>query len=237
MCDPITIAGAALTAAGTAANYVASSKINAARDDVLAAERIRQRGYDQQADAINNTARGRYEGFGDKQETTAGTLGEMYREASNTPPSAPENSVMPTSSSNITVNEENARRADAKAFTDNQANALGVLRSFGELFGGISRDTARDAGEIGQIGGFKRGSSSIVPFELEEANKAGSGLSLFGDLLTGAGQVGMTAGLSGAKLPSWLGGGGPIKLTGAVKPSAIGALYTPAAAAGIGPLY
>lgn len=44
MCDPITIAGIALTAGSTIANTIAANRVQRARDDALAAERIRQRG-------------------------------------------------------------------------------------------------------------------------------------------------------------------------------------------------
>lgn len=119
---------------------------------------------------------------------------------------------MPTSTSNIVVKEEAKQRDKARALTDQSGAALGELRAFGDVLGTISRDQARDAGAVGQIGGFKSGSSGVLPFELDEAGRAGDGMKLFGDILGGAGSVATGAGLSGGglhQLPTWLGGGTP----------------------------
>ncbi|AAL44650.1 hypothetical protein EN41_19925 [Agrobacterium tumefaciens] len=61
--------------------------------------------------------------------------------------------------------------------------ALGRLRAFGDVLGENSRLQARDASQIGQIGGFKRGSSNVMAYELDAANQKGNGLKLFGDAL------------------------------------------------------
>ena len=63
----MTIAGLALTAGSTVANYSAQAQIEAARNDALAAERIRQNGLNQEADALNLTSRDRYKEFGADQ--------------------------------------------------------------------------------------------------------------------------------------------------------------------------
>ena len=51
---------------------------------------------------------------------------------------------------------------------------------------------------IGQIGGFKRGSSSITPLELEAANEKGAGLKMFGDVLGLGGSLLTSKGLGGS---------------------------------------
>ncbi len=108
--------------------------------------------------------------------------------------------ALPSSTSNITVREEERQRNNAQQFTNQQGQALGQLRSFGDFLGGIGRDQARDASLIGQIGGFKMGSQGVLPYELDEAGKAGDGMRFFGDLLGGAGSVATGAGLSGQGL-------------------------------------
>jgi len=63
--------------------------------------------------------------------------------------------------------------------------------------GDLGREQARDAGLIGQIGSFKKGSSAVLPYELEAAQEKGGTAKLFGDLLGLGGSVATAAGLGG----------------------------------------
>lgn len=199
MCDPVTITGVALSAASAGLNAAAQSKVTNARNDALSAERIRQQGYDQEAAALNTKSQDRYEKFEPQQAAKAKSLGDFFTQQAVPQPQAAE-AIAPTSS-NITVQAEAAERGKAKAFTDRTGQALGELRSFGDVLGGLSRLQARDASQVGQIGGFKKGSSAVTAYELEAANSKGNGLKTFGDILGGLGKIGVGAGLSGAKLP------------------------------------
>lgn len=207
MCTPMAVVGLALSAGSTALNSIAAGKAKRARDDALAAERIRQSGFDQEAQALNVQSQDRYVGFDDKQEDRAAELGDFFKgqkiEAQDDNAAATAQSIMPQSGSDITVREEGARRADATAFADRQGEALGNLRAFGDLFGTIGRDQARDASLIGQIGGFKRGSSGVLPLELDAASEAGGGTRMLADLFGLGGQVMTAKGLQGsfAKTP------------------------------------
>lgn len=223
MCDPLTIAGLALTAGSTVANYAAQSKVQAARNDAMAAERIRQTGLDRQATAINETSRGRYDNIEGQQQDKATKLGDYFAQQATAEPTTAE--ALPTSTSNVTVQEEANQRAKARSFTEQSGAALGNLRAFGDVLGGIGRQQARDAGEIGQIGGFKAGSSGVLGYELDDASHKGDGLKMFGDLLGGVGGVATSAGLSGKGLFG-IGakGGSNIKTSGS-------ALFSPAAGA------
>lgn len=205
MCDPITIAGLALTAGSTVANTMAQSKIQAARNDALAAERIRQNTYDKEAAALNVKDQNSYTNFADQQDAKSQELGDYFQSQqlssqADTAAAAGEQTAaaaLPTSASNITVQEEAKQRAKAKDFTDTQAASLGKLRSFGDLMGDLGRSQARDASLIGQIGSFKKGSSAVLPYELEAAQEKGNSLKLFGDLLGLGGSVATAAGLGG----------------------------------------
>lgn len=228
MCDPLTIAGIALTVGSTAANYVGNQKAEAARNDVLAAERIRQNALDKEAEALNLTSQDRFQGFGEKQNERASSLADYFtgQQIAEPEPAA----AMPISSSQLVVNEENKQRAKARDLTDRTGTALGELRSFGDLMGDTSRGQARDASLIGQIGGFKSGSSGVMPFELDQASKAGDGIKTFADLMGGFGSIGLTAGLSGGKLPTF-GTKAPAVIPGigsytaATKASRLGSMY------------
>lgn len=210
MCDPLTIGGIALSIGSTVANTMAQNKVQKARDEALAAERIRQNKLDQEAQALNVQSQDRYQGFEGKQEDRSKQLGDYFAsqqiEANDAANAGTQAMVLPQSGSNVTVQEEAKQRGQARDFTDKTGAALGELRSFGDLLGGISRDQARDATQVGVLGGFKRGSSNVVPYELEAANQAGNGMKLFGDVLGLGGGLALNSGLSGAKLPG-LGGG------------------------------
>lgn len=198
MCDPLTITGIALSAGSTIVQTVATNKVQNARNDALAAERIRQNSLDREADALNATSRERYVDFAGQQGQEATKLGDYFAAQSTPEPTAAE--ALPASSSNLVVAEENKARGAARGDTNERGAALGNLRAFGDLLGAIGRSQARDAGLVGQIGSFKQGSSGVLPYELEAANEKGAGLRFLGDLLGGAGSVITTAGLSGQSL-------------------------------------
>lgn len=198
MCDPLTIAGIALTAGSTVANAAAAGRVAKARDNALAAERMRQNKLDREADAVNLQSQDRYQNFEGQQAQEATKLGDYFSGQTTAEPTAGE--ALPTATSNITVQEEEKQRAKAREFTDQTGQALGNLRSFGDLLGTIGRAQARDAGLISQIGGFKAGSSNVLPLELDEASQKGNGLKLLGDILGGMGSVATGAGLSGGSI-------------------------------------
>lgn len=207
MCDPLTIAGGVAAAGGAAANYSAQSDVASARAGVLAAERKRQQALQAEADTVNAGARDRYKDFGTQQDTKAASLGEMFKSEpgighNGGPP------LMPASTSNITVNEGTKQNGKAQVFGDQQAVAQGKMRAFGDVLGTVSRAQARDAGTVGQIGNFEQGSSGVVPYELDVANHTADGTKFFGDLLSGAGKLGIAAGLGGGSLGGMFGATG-----------------------------
>lgn len=201
MCDPLTIAGAVATAGSMVANNMAQSQVSKARNGAMEAERIRQKGFEQEASAINDHSRDQYNDFEKQQSEKSSKLGQYFTSqnaaipASHDAQGAPVE-TMPTTSSNIVVQEQNKQNARAKAYSSQQGEALGALRGFGDLLGDKSRVQARDASQVGQIGGFERGSSAVLPYELEAANGKGAGLKMFGDILGGLGSIGVGAGLS-----------------------------------------
>ena len=196
MCDPLTIAGIALTGASAAANSAASSQVAKARTTALREERARQKGYDQQGDTINAHAQDQFSGFQDKQAARAQTLGDFFTGQDAAPPTA--DRAIPMPSSNLVVDEQAKQAGKAQAFTDKVGTALGNLRSFGDVMGTDSRATARDASSLGQLYGFKQGSNAVLPFELDAASQAGNGMKMFGDVLGGLGSLATLGGLTGA---------------------------------------
>lgn len=197
MCDLITAAGIALSGAGALANSRAQSKVAKARSATLAQERARQDALETEAGKLNTQSQDRYQDFGGQQDAKAQELGDYFSAQTVAPDGVNDSANLPRSSSNIVLAEDTKQRGEARDFTNKTGAALGNLRAFGDHLGSISRAQARDAGQIGQIGGFMRGSSSILPYELEAANSAGDGAKLFGDILSGAGSLATSAGITG----------------------------------------
>jgi hypothetical protein len=202
MCDPLTLSGIALTGASTVASAIGASQVASARNDALAAERIRQGQLDQEAAAINARSQDRYQGFDDQQAERSTKLGDYFAGQQATAQAANRQAASaqqtPPSSSTIVVQEEARQRAGARQAAEQQGRALGNLRSFGDLLGGVSREQARDASLVGQLGGFKQGSSKVLASELEAANAAGDGLRMFGDVLGLGGTLLTGKGLQGS---------------------------------------
>lgn len=221
MCTPIAIAGLALSAGSAAVNSMAASKAAAARNDALAAERLRQQGYEKEADALNAQSQDRYQNFQGQQDQKAQQLGDYFAGQHVAAPAAPV-TTMPASKSDITVKEEANQRQQAADFTQKTGDALGNLRAFGDLLGGIGRLQARDAMSVGQIGGFMKGSSNVLPYELDAASHAGDGLKTFGDILGGLGSVATAGGGNGGVLSGLFKGASPA--TGVTTTAANGAV-------------
>lgn len=193
----MTIAGIALTAGSVVANSVSAGEQARARDAVLAAERMRQNALNQEAWGLNAASQDRFVDFQPQQDARAAELGDFLGASVEPDANTSAASIMPSSSSDVVNQERTGQLDEAQGFVDQQGGALANLRAFGDLLGEKSRLQARDAGLIGQVGGFKQGSQGVVPFELDEAAKAGDGWAMLGDILSGAGSVTTGAGLSG----------------------------------------
>lgn len=178
-----------------AANSIGASKAEAATSRALEAHRTQQDKLRQEAAAIQERSRTSYDGFGAQQEQRAAELGSYLQQKSAQPAAAPVEAT--PGASNITVQEVDKQRNKARTFAQGQAGALGEMRGFGDLLGTLSRDQARDAGQIGQLGGFMKGNSSVLPVSLDAASQAGAGWQAAGALAGGLGKLGVSAGLSG----------------------------------------
>jgi hypothetical protein len=187
----------ALTAAGMGANYVGAKKADNAVGSRIAAERHRQNTLDEEAFALNDKSRDRYEDIAPQQDAKAADLAEMFLSAGDDAPSfGPE-----ASDDNITVRAENKAKAKSKAYTDQQGTARAQMMSLGDLFGDIGVDQARDMSALNGVMGFKRGSQGVLPMELDAAQGEGSGWRLAGDVLGGLGSVASMGAMTGAAMP------------------------------------
>lgn len=204
MCDPLTIASVALTAGSAAANNAAANKQASAQASAMAAERTRQARLDDEARGVNQQARNRFENVGEQQEAKATELTEEFTGPANRGADLI-SAMLPRTSSNITMQNDERERGEATDFANQQGEAMARMRSFADLFGELGRGTAQDASQIGMLGGFKQGSQGALPFELEAASMKGGNLRNAADIMGGLGSIGLNAGLSGAQMPSLFG--------------------------------
>ena len=202
MCTPLIIAGIALTAGSMVANSHAQGQVDNARSEVLAAEARRQSGFNREVEQLNTQSQDRYVGFEPQQEQRATELADMFATDVTDPNNA---GVIPGSSSNIVNQETDAQVGVAQDYVDQQSGALADMRSFGDMLGSTSLLQARDASKIGQIGGFKQGSQGVVPYELDDAGRAGDGAKMFADILRLGGTVATGAGIGGGSIASMFG--------------------------------
>ncbi|MBG6172664.1 hypothetical protein IWQ55_000309 [Labrenzia sp. EL_208] len=197
MCDPMSIAGLALTAGSTFANMQQANAVDKARAKAMRAERERQGLLDEEAYGLNEDSRQEYEDFEGKRQGQAQNLEDMFARNSG---DAASTGLAP--SDNNVVNQAIGKaKASADTRQSQQSSALANLRAYGNTFGNAGREQAKDAQLIGQIGGFKQGSQAVLPLELEAANSAGSGWGLLADFAGGIGGLGLNAGLSGGGSP------------------------------------
>lgn len=189
------------TLGSTVANTIGANQAQKALASTQAAERARQKKFDDESFALNTASQNRYTDMPEQMDTKATDLAQMFAQPSQEAPATPVITT-PESSSGIITSRENASVAKAKGETDARAVSLGKLRSFGDILGDASRMQGRDAGQLGLIGSMRRGSQAVLPLELEAAQSKGRGMRLLGDILSAGG------GLMGGGLGGGLGLGG-----------------------------
>ena len=182
------------------ANQQAARRQDRAQADAMSAERMRQARLDDESRGVNQRALERYDDAEGQQERRTSELAEVFGGDANRGAEVI-SAALPRSSSNITVQNDERERERASEFSGQQGEAMARMRSFADMFGGLGRDTARDASELGMLGGFKRGSQGVLPFELESAAQRGQGLRNAADAMNLFGSIGVNAGLSGGGLP------------------------------------
>lgn len=200
MCEPLMIAGAVAMAGSQLANMQAQRRVDKARRGAQEAESIRQQQLDRESQALNTQSQDRYQDYEGQQDDKTAEIAQFYGDK-RMPEDAP--SAIPSSGGNVTVARESAKQqGKARAYGDQQNEALAGLRAFGDLLGGIARDQSRDAGQIGLINSFKQGSAAVLPYELEAANAKGNSLRTLGSLLQGVGAGAFGAGQGGFSAPT-----------------------------------
>ena len=200
MCDPIS-ASLALAAAGTAAQAAGQRKAQKAMDGAREAERIRQKGYQDQSNAVlENSMAGADKGAQDSVEAKALADRKAASDAAVAEVRQPVEATGANLAGDQTANavidaERSAQGAKALGFAGQQGGAKAKLLSVNDLNFSNAIANARALQEQGRIANFAKGSSDVLPIELEAASRRGQGLQTLGSLLSAGGTiVGLGAG-------------------------------------------
>ncbi len=197
---PLLLGGASI-----GANYIGNQKAQNATAGAMAAERRRQNKLDEESYALNAAARDRYQGAESQVADKSAELSDMYTEALSQPASRPQ-AIAPQSDSSVIQNIDATTAESARADGQDRARRLGEFRGFGDFMGDAMRGQARDAGQLGMLGGFKRGSQGVLPLELEGAATKGQGWMMLGDLLNMASGMTLNKALMAPGAMGWMTG-------------------------------
>ena len=197
MCDPISIAGAALTVGSTLLSQQAASKVQKARNSASSGEAARQEKFRrQQAAAFDATS----EGFTRKRQDEGINTAAIAREESiggNLKGFDPGD--IPTTGSAPKIVQENLAKELNRSLGEGKdfAKRLARFGAVGENQFGNQVTLGRGAQDQARLGGFSAGSSRVLPLEFQVANQKGSGLRTAAGIAGGLGSVANLASATG----------------------------------------
>lgn len=212
MCDPLTIAGLALTAGSFVTSAFANNQVEDARSKVALAETTRQEDLQRRAIGKVDAATERFTpeilNQGIEQAAQART-DRLQNNAEGAGDQSPND--LPLTASAPRIVRETAARELNKGLEEGKSFAarLGRLGAFGENQFQNRLDLGRLSETLGQIGTESRNSAAITPLEFQTANRRGDTLGGISDILGGLGSaanLGSAVGFS----PFGTGGPGPL---------------------------
>lgn len=200
MCNPLTIGSAALSLGGTFMQMQAQRRAqqginNAIRNNDNANDSLRQKSQAAISTSADKFSRDK---FDQNQTVETGKVQKSLMDAL-TPGALPGEYYGGKQSENTRAYAE---QKDAKAndFSKQMAEALANLRGFGQGQSVNTRGIQRAGEVVGMNQNKEAGNNAILPIEIDAAKRKGQ--SPLGDLFTGLGGAGLSAGLSAG------GGGG-----------------------------
>lgn len=195
MCDPVSIASAVATVAGTAMQQRAQSRAqkgieSAIRNNGEANDRLRAESRTKVMDQTEQFNRDKFDR--NQADETAKAKASFDRQISQ--------GVLPGeyyggAQSENTRRYSELKNNEAQSFSQQMSDALANLRGFDQAQGVNTRGIQRTSEVAGMNQNKEAGNNAILPLQIEAAKQKGS--SLLGDILVGAGSAGLTAGLSG----------------------------------------
>lgn len=200
MCTPVAIA-LSLTAAGSAAQAAGARRAAKAMEGARLAESIRQKRFQDEANAIVDeslnksgkeaTDKGMAEAAAKRSAEADAAVAEVRKPVEATG----ENLAGDQTSNQVMLNESDLAAARNLGFATQQGRAKADLLSFNDVTFNNAINNIRAGQQLNTVGNFMRGSSNVLPVELEAASRKGDNLKTLGTVLSTAGSVvGMGAG-------------------------------------------
>jgi hypothetical protein len=171
-------------------------------------ERGRQRAFTDEVNASLGTQINRYSDVPGQLGTTAKRLSDYFAANSGGMPTG----IMPTAGGQ-TAAYETGKLAEAGAFNTQQNDATAKVRSFGDVWSDIGRESLGDKTKMTNVMDYKQGSRALLPAEMRpivnrQAPQVTAGNfgqmysesqpdNTFGDIAKGVGGIALSAGLSG----------------------------------------
>jgi hypothetical protein len=200
MCYPIAIA-LALTAAGSAAQAAGARRAAKAMAGARTAESIRQKGFQDQATQVNDQSLSKSgRASTDADMKAAGEARAADAAAATSEVRAPieatgQNLAGDQAGNQVMMTEGDAQAARNLGYAGQQGAAKANLLSFNDVTFQNAINNMRSGQQLNTLSNFMRGSSNVLPIELEAASRRGDNLKTLGSLLSTAGSVvGMGAG-------------------------------------------
>jgi hypothetical protein len=200
MCEPVSIS-LGLMAAGSAAQAAGARRAAKAMEGARLAESLRQKGFQAQADAITNdslnksgreaTDKGMADAAAERTAASDAAVADVRKPVEATGA----NLAGDQTANQVMATEGDLAAAKNLGFATQQGRAKANLLSFNDVTFQNAINNIRAGQQLNTVGNFMRGSSNVLPVELEAASRKGEGLKTLGTVLNTAGTVvGMGAG-------------------------------------------
>lgn len=192
MCEPISITAAVLSAAGAAAQMYGQSQAKRAMNNANEAELLRQKGFTNESLAKFDSSL-KYNQGADQQvreKDASNALNNQFQQTI-------EQTLMPAAGAGMASDSAPKAIADsyreamdgAKTRLQSQLAAKAALGGFGTMLNNTQIQNANVANAQNMLGGFMRGSSAVLPLELQKASHAGDRMNNLGMALQALGSL------------------------------------------------
>lgn len=189
MCEPMSITAGVMAAASVAMSMAANSEKQSARSSAMNAEHVRQQGIQQKSQALFDTTLN----TADKPTTDANTQAAAdTRRNEDVARLQASPTMAPGESGNAPQEVGSTMARSMRNALNKNVQRAGLAADVG-AYGDARRDLGVGLSRAGQwqsiFGNQAQGSAAILPYELQSANNAGSGLAGLGQLVGAGGRA------------------------------------------------
>lgn len=188
MClGPELLAAAGLMAGSTALNRKANKAVRKEQEGKATAERIRQQGFQKQAQGTFDNTMSKFQA---PSQTQAIADTATQRDTALQDTQAQPGDYAPTNNNEPTVVKSDIaqRMADAVAQGKREVTARAKLGAYGQNQNQNAINLGRSGQDINQMADFSRGSAGVLPYEMNAAYSAGKKWSDIADMMRMTGQ-------------------------------------------------